>query len=151
MTVFIRLKSMAKRQPAPAKAPYNLPDSIATLRELIETVVRQEAAAYNSRGTDNPIVPFLTEGEIAERAEVGKIAFGRLYSDKKADPEKAVKTALLGFADGLFRVLVDDREIKDLDECLTLRGATPLPLSVSPFWPGGYGDRSRKGVPSHDR
>ena len=95
--------------------PYSLPDGISSLRQLIETVVRQEVTKYNSRGTENMLVPFLTETEISEQSAVGKIGFGRLYSDKKADAEKAVETALQGFEDGLFRVMAEEKEAKELD------------------------------------
>jgi hypothetical protein len=53
--------------------------------------------------------------------EVGKVGFGILRSDKKADPQKALSAALQGFADGLFRFLVNEREIKDLAEPLGLK------------------------------
>ena len=115
MNVYIKLKSAGKRRPVLENTPYNLPEGINTLRQLIETVVRQETEKYNNRGTENMLVPFLTESEISDQSTVGKVGFGRLYSDKKADPEKAVDTALQGFEDGLFRVVINDIEITDID------------------------------------
>ena len=100
--------------------PYALPDGISSLRQLIEIVVRQEVARYNDRGTENMLVPFLTETEISDRSTVGKVGFGRLNSDKKADPDKAVETAVLGFEDGLFRVMVGDKEATELDGLLEI-------------------------------
>jgi len=121
MNVFIKLKSAGKRRPVLDSISYALPDGISSLRQLIETVVRQEVQKYNSRGTENILVPFLTESEIADQSTVGKIGFGSLYSDKKASPEKAVETALQGFEDGLFRVIVEGKEAADLDETLDLQ------------------------------
>jgi len=96
--------------------PYTLPDdSIASLRQLIEAVVRQEVEKYNSRGVENMLIPFLSETEISDQSTVGKVDFGRLYSDKKANPEKAIETAIQGFEDGLFRVLINDAEAVELD------------------------------------
>ena len=125
MNVFINLKSVGKRRPALQKTPYTLPDGISSPRRLIEAVVRLETDKYNKRGVDNMLISFLTETEIAERGETGKIGFGRLYSDKKADPGKAVEAALLGYSDGLFRMTVDNEEAGDLDSPLVIReGAT---------------------------
>ena len=115
MNVFIRLKSVGKRRPVLESTPYTLPDGVSTLRGLIEAVVRLEVERYNAKGVDAMIAPFLTEAEIADQSTVGKVGFGRLYSDKKADLEKAVATALQGFEDGLFRVMVDENEATDLN------------------------------------
>ena len=121
MNIYIKLKSAGKRRLVLDNAPYTLPEGISTLRQLIETVVRQEVEKYNNRGADNMLMPFLTETEIADQSTVGKIGFGRLYSDKKADPDKAVETALQGFEDGLFRVIIGDTEATGLDEPLAIR------------------------------
>ena len=120
MNVYIKLKSAGKRRPVLDSVPYALPDGISSLRQLIEAVVRQEVAKYNDRGTENMLVSFLTETEIKEQSTVGKVGFGRLYSDKKADPDKAVETAVLGFEDGLFRVMVGDKEATELDGLLEI-------------------------------
>jgi len=121
LNIYIKLKSIGKRRPVLENVPYDLPDHISNLRQLIEAVVRQEVAKYNSRGLENMIVTFLTEAEIAEQSTVGKVGFGRIYSDKQADADKAVETALQGFEDGLFRVLINDKEFVDLDGTLEIR------------------------------
>lgn len=118
MNIFINVKSIGKRKPALEKSAYTIPAGIVSLRQLIEAIVQQEVAQYNSRGLENRLVSFLTETEIADKATVGKVGFGDLHADRKADPEKAVVTALQGFADGLFRVMVNETEAKELDEPL---------------------------------
>ena len=120
MNVFVKLKSVGKRRPILENSPYDLPDGISTLRQLIEAVVRQEVEAFNNRGLENMLVPFSSEDAIADMSTVGKVGFGRLYSDRKADPEAALRTALLGFEDGLFRVVVGEQEALELDAPLVL-------------------------------
>jgi len=120
LDVYVKLKSAGKRRPVLNNTLYTLPDDVATLRQLIAATVRQEVAAYNSKGTDNALVPFLTQAEIEDASTVGKVGFGRLYSEKKADPDKAVEVALLGFEDGLFRVIVGESEVVELDAPLTI-------------------------------
>jgi len=116
MNIFINLKSTGKRKPILNKSPYQIPENITTLQQLIETITRQEVAAYNSRGVDNMLIPFLHETNISNQAEAGKIGFGRLYSEKKADPDQSVKVALQGFEDGLFKVLIGENELLELDD-----------------------------------
>ena len=128
MNIFIKLKSVGKRRPVLDNTPYtlNLPEGAASLRRLIEAIVRQEVEKYNARGTENMLVPFLTEKDIEDQSSIGKVGFGRIYSDKKADPEKAVETALQGFEDGLFRVVVGDGEAAGDGESAGVREAAGL-------------------------
>ena len=120
MNVYIKLKSAGKRKPVLNDSSYILPDEITSLRQLIETIVRQEVIEFNNRGASSMLVPFLTETEISEQSTVGKIGFGSFYSEKKADLDKAIETAVQGFEDGLFRVVVGDKEVEELDELLEL-------------------------------
>jgi len=120
MNVYIKLKSAGKRKPVLNDSSYILPDEIASLRQLIEMIVRQEVIEFNNRGASSMLVPFLTETEISEQSTVGKIGFGSFYSEKKADLDKAIETAVQGFEDGLFRVVVGDKEVEELDELLEL-------------------------------
>jgi len=120
MNVFVNLKCVGKRKKGLQKIPYTLPGGISALRGLIDAVVRQEAANYNARGTDNMLIDFLTEDKTEDKASAGKIDFGRIYSENKADVEKAVAAAVQGFEDGLFKVLVNETEVTALDAPLVI-------------------------------
>ena len=126
MNVLVNLKSLGKRKKGLKKVPYTIPDGITTLRGLIEAIVRQETAAYNARGTDNMLIDFLAEEAIEDQATVGKINFGRLHSENKADPQKAMTVAIQGLEDGLFRVLVNDTEYTELDAPLSINDGDVL-------------------------
>ena len=109
------------------RVPYDLPDGISTLRELLTELVKIEVRNYNEKGTDRQLIPFLTGEEIEAQAETGKVGFGRVYSDRKADETKAVENACQCFADGLVRVFQNEEELAELDgpvrlqegDCLT--------------------------------
>lgn len=128
MKIYIRMKAVGKRRPVLDHVPYELPDTISTLRDFLTELVRQEVEKYNSKGTDKQMISFLTKEEIEEQADVGKVGFGRIYSDKKADVEKAVENALQCYKDGLVRVFQNEKELEDLDgkteirdgDCFTL-------------------------------
>lgn len=120
MQVFVNIKTIGKRKPALEKKPYSLPDDIATLRDLLSAVVKAEVQQYNRKEADALLLPFLTEEQIEDQSAVGKVGFGRIYSEKKADAEKAMAAAAQGFEDGLFRVMVNDAEATELDAPVTM-------------------------------
>jgi len=106
--------------------PYALPGSIVTLRDLITALVHIEVERYNSKEVGAMLLPYLTQEQIEEQSPTGKVGFGRIYSDRKAGAQKAVDTALQGFEDGLFRVLLGSTEAKELDGRVELKNQNTL-------------------------
>jgi len=120
------LKAAGKRGSALEKTPYTLQGKAETLQQLIGCIVRQEVALYNGRGTGNMLVPFLTEAEVSIGGAGGKVGFGRIYPDKKVSEADSVEAALQGFEDGLFKVVVDDNEVKGLNGPLDIRDGSEV-------------------------
>ena len=118
MKIYIQMKAAGKRKPVLDNVPYELPEEIGTLRDFLSALVKIEVERYNQKGTDVQVVPYLTKEEVEDQASLGKVGFGRIYSDKKADPAKAVENALQCFEDGLIRVFQNDQERKSLEEPL---------------------------------
>ena len=87
-----------------------------TLREFIERVVRAEVAAFRDRQAERRLVRFLSQREVDEQAERGRVDFGGRDLDQAVDDDQAVDGALEAFEDGLYFVLVDDRQYESLDE-----------------------------------
>lgn len=87
-----------------------------TLRQVIERIVRDEVAAFQSRQEENQFLRVLTTREIDQAAETGRISMGQTAIPRqKVDPEHAVGTALLAFDDGLYLVVIDGQEQRRLD------------------------------------
>lgn len=86
-----------------------------TVGELIASTVRNLVSAFNSRAAsatadmdaDNETAGLLSEEEIANLAETGRVAFGIVYNGREEDPEKAVANALQSYDDGLFRIFIN--------------------------------------------
>jgi hypothetical protein len=136
ITVYTNVKSIGKRKPVFEKIPYKLPDDINTLRALIEAIVSIEVACYNKKPIDAKILPFLTNEEIEDEKTVGKISFGTIYNKKKANLEKAIETALEGYSDGLFKVLINECEVDDLDTEISLTESDVLTFIKLTFLAG---------------
>lgn len=122
MKLFLQMKTVGKRKPILDSVPYELPDSIHTLRELLTELVKIDVTRYNAREAETQLLPFLTHQEIEDQAQIGKVSFGRIYSDRKANEQKAIQNAIQCFEDGPVRVFCNDTECEVPDAPLTLRG-----------------------------
>lgn len=86
-----------------------------TLRDLITRIVHREVETFERRQEARQFVRVLSEREIAVRAASGRIDSGGRPPGGMANVDEAVATVLTAFEDGLFLVLLDAVEQKDLD------------------------------------
>jgi hypothetical protein len=86
-----------------------------TLRDLIARIVRSEVAAFESRARARRFVRVLSDQEIARGAAAGRVDMGGRPVNGAVDEEAAVGAALQGFEDGLYLVILDGQEQRDLD------------------------------------
>ena len=121
MKISIPMKAAGNRRPVINPVPYEIPERVATLRGLLTELVYAEVKRYNEKGTDVQVIPWLTREQIEDQAEAGKVSFGRVYSEQKADTAKAVENAIQCFEDGLVRVFQGDRELTGLDDPLQIQ------------------------------
>ena len=86
-----------------------------TLRVLITRVVRAEVGAFERREQTRRLIRVLSPAEIADGAARGKIDPGGRAPTGPVDADAAVGAALQGFVDGLYLVVLDGVEQRDLD------------------------------------
>lgn len=115
MKVYIQVKKLGKRIQTVGSIPYELETCPATLRELIACMVNQGVEGYNERLRRGAQNKALSEAEIQDMSQVGKVAFGIPFGEREANPQKAVDAALLAFTDGLYRCYINELEITELD------------------------------------
>jgi hypothetical protein len=120
MDIYVRVKAIGKRKDIIAPTPYEIPDGICSLRQLLTAVVQKEVEQFNNKKTEVQLIRFLTQQEIEDQAQSGKVSFGAVYSDKKADPGKAIAIAIGCWEDGMVRVFMNDEELTDLDAPLAI-------------------------------
>lgn len=97
-----------------------------SLRTLIEHVVRQEVQAFRDRQAERRLLRVLTVRQIEEGLARGKVESGGSNLEQKVDVDAAVATAIEAFQDGLFLVVLDETELKDLDAPVTLTDSSRL-------------------------
>ncbi len=87
-----------------------------TLRNLISYIVAGGVKAFKQRQYDNKFVRVLTERQIEEAVEKGKVDMGGRELDQQVDEDEAIGAALQAFEDGLYLVIIDGNEQKKLDK-----------------------------------
>lgn len=122
----VRGKALGRRRPLFADWSIPLPPDLGaggvTLRQVIERIVRSEVAAFRQRQSQRQLVRALTAREIEAAAETGKIQMGASeLSTQEVDEEESVAAALQAFEDGLYLVVIDEQEQRDLDREVRLQ------------------------------
>ena len=87
-----------------------------TLRALITRVVRSEVTAFEQRDQARRLIRVLSDAEIADGATRGKVDSGGRAASAPVDQAAAVGAALQGFDDGLYLVILDGVEQRELDK-----------------------------------
>jgi Cu2+-containing amine oxidase len=129
MTVFLKIKALARRKPLIDRVTFHINEVIATSNDLVEYIVRRGVDDYNKKAVDAPLFQYLTSDEIEDRTKTGKIGFKDRNNENIQDSGKAVENALACYNDGIFKVFINDDEVcfgeginlKDGDEITFIR------------------------------
>lgn len=97
-----------------------------TLRQLITRIVRREVEAFKQRQEDRQVVRILTERQIEEGLGKGKVDAGGRNLHQFVDADEAVAVALQAFEDGLYLVILDGEECRELDREIFLHPESHL-------------------------
>ena len=126
-TILVSGKALGRRKPLFDDFSVPLPpagqggrdgggDGGMTLRDLIDRVVRHEVRAFHDRQDRQRFVRALSAREIERGVEAGKVdSGGRDAGAAVVEPDAAVAVALQGFEDGLYLVVLDGDELRELD------------------------------------
>ncbi|WP_270167253.1 hypothetical protein [Paenibacillus sp. SYP-B4298] len=126
MNVWVTVKSLGKRKPSLAKHPVALPDVPGTLRELIRYMVASQLTSLEERQGEQELLACLMPEDLDAQAAAGRVSFGALYHQELPDLERALETAMTAYEDGLYKVFVDDEDIRELDAPLALNDGAEL-------------------------
>lgn len=121
MQIFIRIKAAGKKKDVLQLTPYEINDNISTLRELLTDIVITEVNKYNKKNNDTVLTAFISQEQIDDLSLTGKVSFGDVFNDKKAEKNSAINNAIQCFEDGIVRVFMDETELAELDAPLTIK------------------------------
>ena len=120
MKINVQVKKIRKKIQNVESQSYELLQCPQSLRELICIMVRDSVREYNQRMHRSNPTEALSADEMEDMIQVGKVAFGISYGNQEASVEDAIETAVMGFADGLYRFFINDAEITELDAPLDI-------------------------------
>jgi hypothetical protein len=86
-----------------------------TLRDVITRIVRSEVEAFKDRQQERRLLRALTADDIEQGVVRGKVDMSGRDLKQKVDEEESVGTALQAFEDGLYLVILDGQEQRELD------------------------------------
>lgn len=112
--MIVETKLIGRRTPF-ERRPIDLPDGPHTLRGLLTHLVAHEIAAYRERQDRVGVLRVLTERELQDAAQTGRVSVAPQERGGDVDLHTATRTALTAFGDGLYYVFLDERQVTDLD------------------------------------
>ncbi len=122
----VHMKDPASRRHPVKTVELEIPGRPGTLRELIRSVSSACAGDFDRRAEAGELLCCLTRQELEGMARSGKISFGEVRGEGRADPAKAADTAVQSFEDGIFRVFLGEDELTELDAPVDLAGGGAL-------------------------
>lgn len=115
MEVHIVKKKLGSRKEL-GRHPIEIDDTVNTLEALLYTLTRQSLTEAQTPKENHA----LSDSEIAEQAEEGRIRFAENYSENHDTLEKAIQRTRQAYDDSLFRVFINGEEITTWDAPIKL-------------------------------
>ena len=86
----INIKSISNKKNKIKTTVIPCDDSITDIRELLTEIVKYCVKTYNERMESSEILNVFTREQIEDKAQSGKVSFGVIYGENKADIVKGV-------------------------------------------------------------
>ena len=125
MEIKVTVKQLGRKHPilSEQKLEINANEANISLENLLRLVVQQQVESFNSKSfemEDEDYAKLPTENYLNILTDTGKVGFGSIYNQKKADLQKAQEYAIQAFEDGLFAVFYNDERIENLSQEINL-------------------------------
>jgi hypothetical protein len=115
----IRTQIIGRRGLSAAPLEIDLDSSATTVRDLLELIVRDQIESFRRRKQDASVLRILTERDLAEGREAGRIATAAQQPDGRLpNPNDAIDAVLTAFEDGFYYMFVNGSQIERLDQPL---------------------------------
>lgn len=143
MEIKVIVKQLGKKHPvlSEQKIDIEYTDSIITLEQLLKLIVQQQVEAFNAQSfelEDEDYTKIPKENYLNILTDTGKVGFGSIYNQKRADLVKAQENAVQAFEDGLFAVFYHDEQLEDLTQTIDLSQEHTFAFIRLTFLAGSY-------------
>ena len=121
MQIRINVKGASRRKAAVVQQVREYPDRQMSVEEFLTETVRQNVKEYNDRKDAGEILRLFSMERLEEMAESGKVSYGSVIDDRRAEEAEAVRTALQCFEDGMVALFADGARYSELGQTIPLR------------------------------
>lgn len=125
MEIKVTVKQLGKKYPLLSEQKLDIlyHDPKISLENLLKLIVQQQVETFNAQSfemEDKDYIKNPSENYLNILTDTGKVGFGSIYNEKKADLQKAQDNAVLAFEDGMFAVFYNDEQLESLSEMIDL-------------------------------
>ncbi|MFJ8461400.1 hypothetical protein ACIQ57_20060 [Lysinibacillus xylanilyticus] len=121
MRLFYQQKKIGKKSRKLQKIPFTIEGPVYTLKDLLTQLVTQEVQNYNEKAVDTPLHIYITDQQLEEAVQHGKVHFGEKKNASVQSINQAISTVLQAFEDELFLVLHNEEQLNSLTTPLTIQ------------------------------
>lgn len=125
MEIKVTVKQLGRKHPVLSEQKIEIAcnDSKISLEHLLKLIVQQQVEIFNAKSfeledVDNAKIPL--ENYLNILTDTGKVGFGSIYNEKKADLQKAQENVIQAFEDGMFAVFYNDEQLENLEQSVDL-------------------------------
>ncbi len=143
MEIKVTVKQLGKKHPVLSEQKLEIDhhESRISLEDLLKRVVQQQVKAFNAKSfeaedEDRSKIP--NENYLNILTDTGKVGFGSIYNQKRADLEKAQENAIQAFKDGIFVVFYNDQPIENIAHIIDLSLQQTFTFIRLTFLAGSY-------------
>ncbi|MCA6069330.1 hypothetical protein JI747_019360 [Chryseobacterium sp. RG1] len=112
-----------------------------SLEHLLQLIVQQQVETFNSKSfelEDEDYAKIPQENYLNILTDTGKVGFGSIYNEKRADLKKAQENAIQAFEDGMFAVFYNEEQLEDLTQIIDLNLQHTFTFIRLTFLAGSY-------------
>lgn len=117
MKIKVTIKQLGKKRNKINTIDFELNNTPKTVNDLICESVKTCINTYNTKTDIKP----LSNTEIDDMSEIGKIAFGINYGKKMPNEEDSIRVAKEAFSDGIVRIFMNNEELTKLDQDINVK------------------------------
>ena len=120
MKIKINIKGYSNSTAKIRQLEYEYSKTEYTVKEFLEETVLITLNNYQNNTLASDLYKVLTDEEIRQQSESGKISFGYHYNENKVNKNKAIETALSDFIDGMVALFIGEDRYEDINEKIIL-------------------------------
>lgn len=125
MEIKVTVKQLGRKHPVLSEQILDIAhhESTISLEHLLKLVVQQQVDAFNAKSfelEDEDYTKIPQDNYLNILTDTGKVGFGSIYNEKRANLEKAQENAIQAFEDGMFAVFYNDEQLENLSQTIDL-------------------------------